>query len=129
MSHRSPARRAAHGHLPNLSGSPAQAVSPYRKAAAKQSQLRGSWKSVALPDIPGMSGPAGPADGPLSPDPMFQAKESKALSTWMQAAQNGDAEAQNNLGVSYYRGINGVQKVGLGSASAACVIVAPHTGC
>ena len=115
MSQKSPARRAARGQLPNLSSSPAQTVSPYRKAAAKT--LRGSWKSVALPDIPGMSGPAGPADGPLSPDPMMQAKESRALSTWMQAAQNGDAEAQNNLGVSYYRGINGVQKVCLAFAS------------
>jgi len=101
---RSPGRRAR-GKLPNLKST----ASPYRKAAAEG--LRGSnssWKSVALPDIPG---PSGPAEGPLSPDPMFQARESKALTTWMQSAQNGDAEAQNNLGVSYYRGINGVQKV------------------
>ena len=89
-------------------------ASPYRKAAAES--LRGSWTSVALPAVPGMpgagpAGPAGPAEGPQSPDPMFQAKESKALSSWMQAAQNGDAEAQNNVGVSYYRGINGVTKV------------------
>ena len=94
------------------------AISPYRKAVA-ESSLRGSasWKSVALPEIPesrqtsGPAGPAGPVEGPLSPDPLFQVKESKALTTWMQAAQNGDAEAQNNVGVSYYRGINGVQKV------------------
>jgi hypothetical protein len=110
MSKSPAARRTGRaGQLPGLPGSPAQTASPYRKAAAKP--LRGSWKSVALPDIPGMSGPAGPADGPLSPDPMFLAKESKALSAWVQAAQRGDAEAQNNLGVSYYRGINGVQKV------------------
>jgi len=108
MSSRSPARspgRRARGQLPNLKST----ASPYRKAAAEG--LRGSnssWKSVALPDIPG---PSGPVEGPLSPDPMFQARESKALTTWMQSAQNGDAEAQNNLGVSYYRGINGVQKV------------------
>lgn len=112
---RSPARR---GHLPNLKSPGSQTISPYRKAAGARAaeSVRGSqsWKSVALPDIPGMSGPAGPAgpvDGPVSPDPMFQAKESKALQAWVQAAQNGDAEAQNNLGVSYYRGINGVQKV------------------
>lgn len=113
---RSPAvRRAGRaGQLPGLPGSPAQTASPYRKAAAKP--LRASWKTVALPDIPGMSGPAGPADGPLSPDPIFLAKESKALSAWVRAAQGGDAEAQNNLGVSYYRGINGVQKVAMRSA-------------
>jgi hypothetical protein len=43
----------------------------------------------------------------------FHLKESKALSTWQEVAQNGDAEAQNNIGVSYYRGVNGVQKVRL----------------
>ena len=108
---RSPARRAGKGQLPNLKGTPQHAISPYRKAAAES--LRGSWKSVALPDIPGQgpAGPAGPVEGPLSPDPAFQAKEGKALSAWVQAAQNGDAEAQNNIGVSYYRGINGAQKV------------------
>ena len=120
---RSPARR---GNLPNLKSPGAHTISPYRKAAGKAAaeSVRGSqsWKSVALPDIPGMSGPAGPAgpvDGPVSPDPMFQARESKALQTWMQAAQNGDAEAQNNLGVSYFRGINGVQKVHSSSPSCA----------
>ena len=108
---RSPARRAGKGQLPNLKGTPQHSISPYRKAAAES--LRGSWKSVALPDIPGQgpAGPAGPVEGPLSPDPAFQAKEGKALSAWVQAAQSGDAEAQNNIGVSYYRGINGAQKV------------------
>ena len=95
---RSPARRAGKGQLPNLKGTPQHAISPYRKAAAES--LRGSWKSVALPDIPGQGpvGPAGPVEGPLSPDPAFQAKEGKALSAWVQAAQNGDAEAQNKQG-------------------------------
>jgi hypothetical protein len=107
---KSPARRAGKGHLPNLKG-PQSSISPYRKAAAES--LRGSWKSVALPDIPGQgpAGPAGPVEGPLSPDPAFQMKERKALSTGIQAAQNGDCDAQNNIGVSYYRGINGAQKV------------------
>ena len=102
----SPARKS---HLPHLR-SATHSISPYRKAAAG-----GSWKDVALPDIPGMSGPAGPA-GPVDDqktDMTFHLKESKALSTWQEVAQNGDAEAQNNIGVSYYRGVNGVQKVRL----------------
>ena len=118
---RSPAKRgSAKAQLPTVKGSSSpHAVSPYRKAAADSTRSAyspsggASWKSTVLPAVPGMSGPAGPAgpvDGPLSPDPMLLACESKALRTWTEAAAEGDAEAQNNLAVSYFRGINGAPK-------------------